>query len=691
MVVSWDELPLSDLLDSAGLVKRKRGVKRKNKRDFFNIVTAFDIETTTIYLKNENGEDKPHSFMYVWQWQFGEDYTVIGRTWEEFSNLCKRISNECYNRKSSNAEQRPLLVGYIHNLAFEFQYLRGVYAFQTEDCFFREPRKPLYCRLYNSIEFRCSYLQSNMSLAKFAEKMGCKSFKRSGEEFDYSKIRYPWTPLTEKELEYCINDVVCLEEALRLEMQKDGDTLETIPLTSTGYVRRDCKRACYPIRQSIQAMLPNEEQYRLLRQAFRGGNTHANRAYVGKVLENVESVDMTSCYPAQQLIKDFPMTPYRWVDPPTLERCLKFIKIGNSVVMELELIGLELRDNAEPIPYISLSKTKSYGFRADNGRILDADYCKLTLTEIDLGIVLKQYRWKAAVCLKAMTCRKAPLPDVYKKVIQHYYNLKTELKGNSEREYEYMKSKNKLNSVYGMSAQDPVHQRVEYNNGEYITSDYNSADVAETLAKANFPYQWGVYTTAYARDALQAGIDLAGANIVYCDTDSVKTAGSVDFSALNAERTKAAKKTKAYANDNKGVTHYVGVYEVDGHYKRFITQGAKRYAYEIDKNGKIKMGVTVSGVTKKINPETGIPYAVEELQTLERFQMGMRWEAAGGTMAVYNDTDDLFYTDKDTGRKVHIGINVAIVPTTYEMTRPADYEALLKNLILWKEFLKKHE
>ena len=70
-------------------------------------------------------------------------------------------------------------------------------------------------QVYDTIyEFRCSYLHSNMSLEVFLEKMGVEDLKQSGEEFDYSKIRYPWTPLSDQEMKYIVNDVKGLVEAL---------------------------------------------------------------------------------------------------------------------------------------------------------------------------------------------------------------------------------------------------------------------------------------------------------------------------------------------------------------------------------------------------------------------------------------------------------------------------------------------
>ena len=204
-----------------------------------------------------------------------------------------------------------------------------------------------------------------------------------------------------------------------------------------------------------------------------------------------------------------------------------------------------------------------------------------------------------------------------------------------------------------MSATDPIHQEIKYNGGEYARSSYSTMteeEILKALKSAPFPYQWGVYTTAYAREQLQKAIDLCGDKIIYCDTDSVKVKGTVGIGSLNDYQMKKAINAGAYADDMTGKRHYLGLFEQDAFYDRFITQGAKRYAYE--KSG--KLGVTVSGVTKLRNEETGEYYAVEELGKLENFKVGMLWVRAGGTMAVYNDTDDFDYTDPETGKAVHI-------------------------------------
>ena len=252
-----------------------------------------------------------------------------------------------------------------------------------------------------------------------------------------------------------------------------------------------------------------------------------------------------------------------------------------------------------------------------------------------------------------------------------------------------------------MSATDPIHQEILYKGGEYSRSGYENMgadEIEKALKSAAFPYQWGVYTTAYARKQLQDAIKLCGDKIIYCDTDSVKTLGAVPIYKLNDKLKAAAQLMGAYADDMNGKRHYIGVFEDDGCYRSFITQGAKRYAYILE-NG--RMGITVAGVSKAIDEKTkwkdengeeyNPTFAVEELETLKNFHPGMKWVKAGGTQTVYNDADDFDYTDPESGKVVHISKNVAIISSTYEMTYSKDYKLLLSEIPLYTEFKKEHE
>ena len=668
-----------EIIKNAALTPHKR---RKVRREILNLVCAFDIETTNIIIKEEI-----NAFMYIWQCSINNDIVITGRTWEEYEALCQVINEECEQIKNERGlKEKPLLIMYVHNLAFEFQFLSGIFDFEPEDVFLRAARKPIYART-GCIEYRCSYIHSNMSLEKFCESMGVENKKLSGQEFDYQKKRYPWTELTEKELAYCTTDVTCLVDCLKKEMQKDEDNLITIPLTSTGYVRRECYNALKPVMKKIQAILPGIDEYKLLRKAFRGGNTHANRYYVGKVLDNIESDDMASCYPWALLNEKYPYE-FKMIEP-NVENVHKYICYGCAVVFTVLFKNFELKHEKEPIPYISLAKTRSTGgakcgdgyidLITDNGRVLSAGICEMTITEVDYEIIRKQYKWENMIVKDAMFAEKDYLPQPMKDVIMEYYEKKTKLKGleDEENQYFYMKSKNKLNSIYGMCATNPLQDTIEYICNDYRLKYVDEEAQKEILRKAKLPYQWGVYCTAYARRALQEGIDKCGNAVVYCDTDSVKHFGNVDLSKINNARIKKDIKQKAFAVDRKDKRHYLGVFEHDGSYEKFITQGAKRYAYIED--GKLK--ITVSGVTKKKNEKTGTPFASEELGQIENFKPGMIWNQAGGTRSIYNDlADEYIYVD---GHELHVTKNVAIVPTTYELSYSNDYETLLNRISLY--------
>ena len=69
----------------------------------------------------------------------------------------------------------------------------------------------------------------------------------------------------------------------------------------------------------------------------------------------------------------------------------------------------------------------------------------------------------------------------------------------------------------------------------------------------------------------------------------------------------------------------------------------------------------------------------------------MTWRKAGGTISVYNDNDNINYTDPETGNTINIGKNVAIVPSTYVMTYSKDYRLLLNEIQLYGDYQRERE
>lgn len=640
--------------------KKQRGNPgTRAKRRYRDEVTAFDIETSTI-------PGTQQAVMYIWQWQIG-DFTVIGRTWEEFKDLCYRLKAMC--------KEDQYIVVYVHNLSFEFQFLAGIYEFQPEEVFCIESRKVLKCDMYGCLEFRCSYLHSNMSLDEFTRKMGVEHAKLH--DFDYNRFRGPWTELTDDELQYCINDVQGLVEALKIEMKHDGDNLYSIPLTSTGYVRRDAKAVLKGVKHFIvQDILPDYEVFEMLQEAFRGGNTHANRYYAGLILENVKSADRSSSYPDVQVNCKYPMSRWFRSGNITTDQLFDLIdRRGRAVVMRVALFNVRLHDEFWGSPYLSISKCRNIkNHDPDNGRILSADYLETTITDIDLKIITDEYDFDSMTIIDSAHSRYGYLPRKFVELVNKYYRLKTELKGSEDLfdQLLYMKSKNKLNSLYGMSAQNPIKPETQFKQGEFsvLEEDYREKLEAQNK-KAFFNYAWGVWCTAWARLRLEEGIRLAGSRFVYADTDSVKYLGDIDWTEYNAIREAQSKAHGAYAIDKKGKAHYMGVFEYEGEYAKFSTLGAKKYCCE-DSEGNLQ--ITIAGVGKKAG--------AAELRLaggISKFKPGFIFREGGGLDAVYNDDPEIKDVTID-GHRLEITRNVCLVQGEYTLGLAGDYERLLDRL-----------
>lgn len=626
---------------------KKQDPEGKHKLYYLDTVAAFDIETTLISKYKQ-------SVMYIWQFQIRK-ITVIGRTWEEFRRFIQCLD--------SSIPDDCRLVIYVHNLSYEWQFIKTIIP--IDDVFAMDRRKILRV-ISGRLEFRCSYLHSNMSLDKFTSLHGVKHKKLH--DFDYIKKRYPWTPLSDEELQYCINDVKGLQEALQHEMAADEDNLYTIPLTSTGYARREAKAALASSVWWIRRILPDLEVFTVLRKCFRGGNTHANRYNSDIVIKAapdmpIYSVDMSSCYIYALVAERFP-DKFIKGDP---EQLWLYVKHDKAVLMHLHVYDLHLIDPMFGCPYISKSKCeKISNAEFDNGRILKADYLEMYITEVDFKILLMEYdfQYNLAECWIA---KKKKLPKAFTDLLLRQYQNKTTLKGVDD--YLYGKTKSKLNANYGMICQNPIKPDLVLNDDKTISESFDRT-VAELIdeyhKKGWLPYQWAVYVTCYARYRLERGLHaIPYEDFIYCDTDSIKFTGDhmSAFEALND----MIRDERFAAYDTAGKAHYLGLWEPDGSYLKFKTMGAKKYCYE-DETG---LHVTISGVSKK--------EGAAELGTIENFKTGFIFRKAGGTESRYNDHPEPSRV-RIQGHDLDITSNVAIMPSTYKLGLTVEYEQLIKLL-----------
>lgn len=668
---------VSDIIKSIPIARNYSKRKKSDKTLFRNCMCAFDIETT--YL-----DDVEQSIMYIWQFAVmdlrnGNIWYCFGRTWEQFTKLLDNFYHEGIT-----------VLVWVHNLSYEFQFMRHWLPFQKDKIFALKSRKVVRADI-DGVQFRCSYIQTNKSLDAFTRDMGVVHQKLSGVEFDYSKKRYPWTEMTAEELQYCCNDVVGLLEAMRVRMRMENDTLYSLPLTSTGYVRRLAKEAMRKFNhKQLQAMMCDVDVYKLLRLEFRGGDTHANRYHVNKILENVASYDRASSYPDVMLNYRFPMsafTPRMITDIGELEKKCQIRDC--CFIAVFTITNLQQRDIYYGAPYLSLDKAVEIsGQVVDNGRILSANKAVYVFNDIDWKIVKSEYVGEVEIS-QVYIAKYGYLPQAFRDLVIDLFHKKTSLKNVDGQELNYMRSKELINSLYGMCAQNPVKPDVIYmDEPDQAFTLEDIVDIGEKLEKYNkkafLLYAWGCWVTAWARLKLKEMINIVGDNFVYCDTDSVKFLVRDDYKRIVArieEYNQGLKElsisNKGYADDKKGITHYLGVYEYEETYKQFKTLGAKKYAYT-RQDGTFK--ITIAGVPKKAG--------AREMGTIENFNVGFVFRNSGKLESVYNDSDyGTYYTDDSSEHRIKIRSNVVLRESTYEIGLSLEYMYLLASVGNWDRFI----
>lgn len=620
------------------------------KKGYYIAPATFDIETTTI--NPDNDIDEPYAFMYIWQFCLCNK-VVFGRTWKEFTDLLDKL-NEVLE-----LDDKHKLVIYVHNLSFEFEFMRDFISFNN--IFAIAPRKVLKAS-NECFEFRCSYYLSNMNLAKFISNTPNSIHQKGVNDLDYRIVRTPSTVLTPTEYGYCYNDVRGLEEAILHLLEED--TLKSIPLTSTGYVRRDCRNAMRRTntrknRKQFKQLALDGDEFTLLQECFRGGNTASNRKHCNKLLHNVGSYDISSSYPYVMIACDFPIDSFMLYTPSN-QKDFDYVTGKYCTIGRYCFTNVRLKKNI-PIPYLASAKCETVNAKVFNGRILKADVVKTSLTNLDYEIIHDMYDYDEMFLKDFYIARKGKLPIELRNQVINYYEKKTTLKGDKEHYYEYMKSKNKLNSIFGMTVTSPVRPELSIIDGVWIKEE--DFDLDEKLEKYyrsynNFlSYQWGVFVTAHARYRLQQGLNLVGNDVVYCDTDSIKYLNnhSKDFEYLNS----LISDTVTFTNN--GVDYTMGVWDSENNekgyeYDEFKTLGAKKYAYL--SNGKI--GVSVSGLSKKLGAKE-----LENGNGLKDFHNGKVFINSGRTVAYFNN--EPIHTIRVNNDKIITGSNIAIVDTTYTL------------------------
>lgn len=677
MMVHWTEFKGESLI-----------VKSARKGyDTINYYEPFFADTETSKLTkivNVGTQKKPKmveqvvdTWVYVWAMSVGET-VYYGRNLGEFFLFLTKLMN--FYKVDNNNQ----LIIYFHNLAYDISYMWSLIRDNLGDnldSLFITKQHPIQIS-DNGVNFRCSYKMINKSLDKWCKDLNIEHKKLTGTK-DYNVVYYPDTELPDNEYKYLEHDILGLKECFYKELEIRGYNFTNVPLTITGFVRKEFQKAFnkkedrFRNKKYFEEAKLTKPQYDRLVRASKGGITEGNFRKQGITIRNEDGIghcDFDSHYPTQQVCRLMPHKPTTVYDEtvnadnrPTIKTLKYYLQHNKLFVVDITLKNVRLKNNVT-MPFmqkseLSFSDIETMKNTLDyNGKIIEVKgYCRLCCTNLDLSIYLKQYDIEGYHIHALDTYTKSELPPYMLSTIKYFYKEKTRLKelenhlidiGASKEEIENVHMnlvlvKGMLNSIFGCT-----YTRIERENIELNLDSFNySISVGDTLEDyyskegSCMCYQHGCFTTAYARAELFKVIsEVVGYDeSLYSDTDSV----------FFIPTTENLKRIDEYNNECRRISEVKGFYvdyeSYDGTTKRkyfhkfdfekdhcksktFRFLHAKCYALE--PNG--ELSCTIAGVPEKATKNGITKTREEELGSIENLKNGFEFTHCGGTRANYD-------------------------------------------------------
>lgn len=420
-------------------------------------------------------------WIYQWAFNFGDMDCIGTYTSELIVDLMNATARSIEQAKAEDHDLDVKCLVFVHNLSYDIQYLKNwlMEIFPDFKILAVQPHKFITFSC-GPFEFRCTYKLANRSLAKWGKDLGIRHKKKSG-LIDYHVRRYPDEPRTYDDWLYMLYDIWALRDCVYKQMEIYGDNVASIPLTSTGYIRREARKNYKKdLRSNRRFFLRSRmttEVYKALKLAGAGGITQGNRIFedvrvdVDEIwnkrpdaferdepIRKIKHVDFRSHYPTQQAASDeiygFPQDKFslyfrytvggkRLHDWHIIDRLSK----THCLLLEICIKDPEILPGIT-LPYLQSAKAvqgrigsykvdedgnlKWRGFMVeveDNGRILKASgWCRLFLTEWDLKWLRKQYKFEYEI----KTIWKSPrgaIPRYLRDTVDEFFIQKSELKG----------------------------------------------------------------------------------------------------------------------------------------------------------------------------------------------------------------------------------------------------------------------
>lgn len=564
----------TDLINKGG----KRVISKSTP--FVNIGSGFDCETS------KTSDDCNESIVYIWQFSIGKINFLCRNI-----NEIKRFLNELSVMISTLHKNATLLV-LDANISYEYSYFWRLLSDSITDVFAKSTSKVCSFTVNNNIKFSECLGVFGTSLANIAKNY-TKTHKRKG-DLDYNKIRNSHTYMSRKEILYCVDDVAILSELTPKAHEMFTLRGDNIPLTQTGIVRNEVKKAMCKhfmdrkrLIDEVNQLIGTEQEYQIFRTfLYSGGLTHSNFKYVGVICNDsnngmhIKCKDLTSAYPWALNAKMYPSgklvktSDYKFA-----------IKHKHWIA---KLVFKNIRSKSTHSTLSAHKATKLINPILDNGRVFKADYAEYYVNEIDMANINAIYAYDAVKVIESWYFTKSSkAPSAMLNVMNAWYIKKTKLKpltkdshaGDPDYEEnckEYMRLKQLINSVYGMCVTSLYFEKYIFDNEIKIESvDYE--DAKTTI----FNPFIGYWCTSYVRQRLINVISKFPDDIVQYDTDSLYyNSNNTDlenyFDSINTDVY-----TEIIANVTAPECHDLGQWDDDGDYiNGFIPLGSKRYCGE---------------------------------------------------------------------------------------------------------------
>lgn len=536
------------------------------KKRFVNLGCGFDCETT------KTPDDR--AFPYVWQMSIGK--TVL---YSHHNELILDLLTDLDNIISSQYKGAKIIV-WVANLGYEYSFYKSIWNDCITKIFARDKRHPLVIDMFESIQIRECLGVFGYSLANIADNY--TTTKKAKGDLDYTIIRVGGstpTPLTETELGYIVNDVAILSELTQvaLDMFTDDSGKTTLPCTQTGILRNEVRNNLTYLEQTslkndnYKWYTADRKLYTELRNfLYSGGLTHSLHTAVTEGLHHdITCYDLTSAYPwaFQRMF-------------PTGRMC-KTKDIEKALSAPHYILKIIIQNLVSKTEHSIISQHKALSMInevLDNGRVYSAQFIEIYVNEIDLANIKKIYSYSGISVQEIYYFNKSyKCPDFAKSVMLNYYLKKQVLKEQGLNDtLEYLISKQKVNSVYGMFVTQVYSDNMEYNK-ETKTLEKKPAEWDKS-AKVLFNPFIGYWCTSYVRSRLVEVISQFPEDVIQYDTDSVYCKNNPELHAfISTINSRISEENLTLINDHYAKCRDLGLWDNDGFYEEFKPMGAKRY------------------------------------------------------------------------------------------------------------------